>query len=428
MDENTKDTKDTKKLHFKDSKNSKSNKMRKKPSYVNKLNGDYTRIKNEDLHAVDEGNDSSGYYRYSRAVSMPPYIFNSSHDHEYSKSPPSDISDISDEYKRDPALRCATHATRATRATRTTHSTYTYGDNKRKYRSYSEKPQYRSRRRSTRSTRTPRTRYVESSERGYRRRGSSYKQYKNIYCSNCNGRGHLFKECKKPIRSFGIIAFRKRKKTNEIQVCLIRRKNTISYEAFVRGKYKLDELPIHLERMTLYEKEKIQRIGWEDLYSEICYLRSSKHASRERKKAKDLYDSIDVNDVFKDSSSDWVTPEWEFPKGRKYFEETQSECALREFREETNINEREVEILEIEPLVETFEGTNKRMYQNQYFVSIVDSDSPEPYIDLNSRNQITEIGDVDWFSIEDALGLIRNYHKRKKDILLKAYMLAKNIL
>lgn len=267
--------------------------------------------------------------------------------------------------------------------------------------------------------------WIQPSNRPYQRRKyrhnrnsrSSFK--KNVYCSNCNGRGHLFKECKKPIRSYGIIAFR-RKRNGDIQICLIRRKNTISYEAFIRGKYKLDQLPIHLERMTTTEKEKIKRMDWDQLYSQICYHRSSKHAQRERKKARDLYDSIDAKTLFSDVSSEWGIPEWEFPKGRKYFDESQQQCALREFREETNIKEKNVKLLD-RTFVEKFEGTNKRMYRNQYFLAMVSSESDEPYIDLNSKNQITEIGDVDWFSVEQGLDLIRNYHTEKKDILKSAY-------
>jgi len=255
-----------------------------------------------------------------------------------------------------------------------------------------------------------------------------YKSFKKmVYCSNCNGRGHLFKECKKPIKSYGIMAFRRAPYSNELQVCLIRRKNTISYEAFIRGKYKLDELHVHLERMTMMEKKKIKQSEWDELYNEICYHRSSKHASRERKKAKDLYESIDADALFNDISSIYDIPEWEFPKGRKYFNESQEQCALREFREETNIEERHVNLLE-NTWFETFEGTNKRIYQNQYFLAIILSNAPEPYIDLNSKNQITEIGDVDWFGEEAALKLMRDYHKEKKNILSDAFEVVKDYL
>lgn len=248
-----------------------------------------------------------------------------------------------------------------------------------------------------------------------------YKSYKkSVYCSNCGGRGHIFKDCKKPIRSYGIIAFRRCPETTKLQVCLIRRKNTISYEAFIRGKYKLDELHVHLERMTTMEKKKIKQSEWNELYNEICYHRSTKHAQREKKKAKDLYDSVNVSVLFDDISSPYDIPEWEFPKGRKYYYETQTECALREFREETNIGERYVRLLE-DTWFETFEGTNKRTYQNQYYLGLITKEANDPYIDLNSKNQITEIGDVDWFYKEDALNLLRDYHDEKKRILDKAF-------
>lgn len=249
------------------------------------------------------------------------------------------------------------------------------------------------------------------------RRHKSFKS--SIFCSNCGGKGHMFKECKKPIRSYGIIAFR-RDSSGKLQVCLIRRKNTISYEAFIRGKFKMDELSVHLERMTTSEKQKIKQSEWSDLYNEICYHRSSKHAQRERKKAKDLYDSVDVCGLFDDVVSEYDIPEWEFPKGRKYFNETQEQCALREFREETNIRECHVNLL-YNSWFETFEGTNKRTYQNQYFLALIDGNANEPYIDLSSRNQITEIGDVDWFDYDEAINLIRDYHTEKKKILTEAF-------
>ncbi len=267
----------------------------------------------------------------------------------------------------------------------------------------------------------------------YDKRYKRYKSFKkNVYCSNCNGKGHVFKECKKPIKSFGIIAFRVVPKTENnpvgIEVCLIRRKNTISYEAFIRGKYKIDELNVHLKRMTKTEKCKIKQLDWETLYNELCFYRISKHSQRERKKAKDAYDALKIMDLFDDTRSEWDVPEWEFPKGRKYYGETQEECALREFREETNINESLLKLINTQSFFETFEGTNKRIYQNQYFLAIVSSDANEPYLDLGSRNQITEIGDVDWFPYNDSIDLIRNYHSTKKQILTDAYRIVSSYI
>lgn len=259
----------------------------------------------------------------------------------------------------------------------------------------------------------------------FRKGHSNYHVRRSNCCSNCNVKGHMFKECRKPIRSFGIIAFRircggggKGSLIDQLEVCLIRRKNTISYEAFMRGKYKMDELDVHLDRMTSGEKNRILCLNWDDLYSQICYHKTSRYAQRERRRAKELYNSLDRDKLF-GGGSGWFEPEWEFPKGRKYVEESEEECALREFNEETNIDNKFVSVLN-NTFFESFVGVDKRVYKNQYFLGLVRRGANEPYIDLHSKNQITEIGDVKWVSIVAALSMIRSYHKQKKDLLLDA--------
>jgi len=55
------------------------------------------------------------------------------------------------------------------------------------------------------------------------------------YCNNCGKYGHLYHQCKTPITSFGIIVFRIK---NDIpQYLMIRRKDTLGYIDFMRGKY-----------------------------------------------------------------------------------------------------------------------------------------------------------------------------------------------
>ena len=58
------------------------------------------------------------------------------------------------------------------------------------------------------------------------------------FCNNCGKIGHLFHQCKIPITSIGIIAFRI--KDNKIEYLLIRRKDSISFVDFLRGKYNLN--------------------------------------------------------------------------------------------------------------------------------------------------------------------------------------------
>ena len=59
----------------------------------------------------------------------------------------------------------------------------------------------------------------------------------NNYCNNCGKNGHLYHQCKLPITSLGIIAFRIN--DNQIQYLMIRRKDTLGYIDFMRGKYSV---------------------------------------------------------------------------------------------------------------------------------------------------------------------------------------------
>ena len=59
-------------------------------------------------------------------------------------------------------------------------------------------------------------------------------------CSNCGNIGHLFHNCKYPITSVGIIVYRNNNSNNKIEYLMIRRKDTIDFIEFIRGKYSLN--------------------------------------------------------------------------------------------------------------------------------------------------------------------------------------------
>ena len=88
------------------------------------------------------------------------------------------------------------------------------------------------------------------------------------FCNNCGKIGHLFHQCKIPITSIGIIAFRI--KNNKIEYLLIRRKDSLSFVDFLRGKYNLNNKYYILKlisRMTKEECYKLQKYSFEYLWS-----------------------------------------------------------------------------------------------------------------------------------------------------------------
>ena len=58
------------------------------------------------------------------------------------------------------------------------------------------------------------------------------------FCNNCGKSGHLFHSCKHPITSIGIIAFRP--SIEGVQYLMIRRKDSLGFVDFMRGKYPLN--------------------------------------------------------------------------------------------------------------------------------------------------------------------------------------------
>ena len=54
------------------------------------------------------------------------------------------------------------------------------------------------------------------------------------FCNNCGKQGHTYQQCRKPITSIGIILYRINNKNTEY--LLIRRKDSLGYVDFIRGK------------------------------------------------------------------------------------------------------------------------------------------------------------------------------------------------
>jgi hypothetical protein len=48
------------------------------------------------------------------------------------------------------------------------------------------------------------------------------------FCNNCGKNGHMFNQCKLPITSFGVIAFRMNQ-NGQYEFLMIRRKDTLGY-------------------------------------------------------------------------------------------------------------------------------------------------------------------------------------------------------
>ena len=63
---------------------------------------------------------------------------------------------------------------------------------------------------------------------------------KNIICKNCNKYGHYVYNCRYPIISYGIIAYKYNNLKKLYEFLMIRRKHTHGFNEFIRGKYSVN--------------------------------------------------------------------------------------------------------------------------------------------------------------------------------------------
>jgi 8-oxo-dGTP pyrophosphatase MutT (NUDIX family) len=333
-----------------------------------------------------------------------------------------------------------------------------------------------------------------------------------IYCSNCGKYGHIYKKCKDPITSIGIIhlylsdikldtfflnkyviknIITKYKQNNyqikniylqkfndknlalldkstdlepyltivknKIKLLMIRRKNTVGYIEFVRGRYdhmsddgilfllnqmthdeinylknntfefiwndlwngKYNDLPIDENSIKNLDSinESQYQINLDKLSSKDRYIYTKVHL-KEYTISKQKFDYIIENNILEKLKSRIVIlyeqPEWGFPKGRRNLHEKNIDCAVREFNEETGIDTSHIEIMDrIYPLNETLKGTNNLNYRHSYFLSIGKMEQ----VNLDLPSQKIEIGGIGWFSYNEAKNMIRSYHINRLKLL-----------
>ena len=298
------------------------------------------------------------------------------------------------------------------------------------------------------------------------------KKIKKInYCINCNKYGHVQKKCDHPTISNGIISFyiknfnnNNKKKleiyitekinkidiiddidnidlkeiNDDIKILMIQRKHSLGYVEFIRGRYNEKKLNNDdekeksdnnypcinylIEQMNEEEINNIITLEFDELWNNLWNNNNNKYHN-EYLLSKYKFNEIKVNhniDDFKKSKYNFN--EWGFPKGRRNQYETDIVCALREFEEETNINEKNIYTYDkCNHIRETMIGTNGITYIHNYFLAQLNYDN----IIVKNNN---EIGDVKVMNIQECINVIRPYHMEKIKIIKIVYCLINNFL
>lgn len=298
---------------------------------------------------------------------------------------------------------------------------------------------------------------------------------KLCHCQNCGEPGHVSRNCILPVTSYGIILFDRKclrtvAKTDDdtLSTChifdhnhdvspshvqsppvfaqellqtrylLVRRRDSMSYVELLRGKYNPQDVRFiyqMLTEMTISEREKVRKntfdVMWHDLWSRSFgnfgnagsaeYLTAAAKFSN-LKKGYNLQNGsrLTLQSALKATRSVFAQPEWGFAKGRRSKKEKDLQCAKREFGEETGFREDEYDLLsQLGPVSESFRGSNRVFYKHVYFVARNKTDRSKISIDPLNLEQMSEIGDIGWFTCEEALAVFRPYDIEKKCLLMR---------
>tara|TARA_Y100000590_G_C15568848_1_gene957748 strand:+ start:101 stop:910 length:810 start_codon:yes stop_codon:yes gene_type:complete len=251
----------------------------------------------------------------------------------------------------------------------------------------------------------------------------------NIFCYNCGNTGHISKICHSPIISNGIICFKKSKQIDKKQLkfIVIRRRYTLGYTNYIRGQYNLEKesLLSLINIMTLEEKKKLQLNTFDFLWKDLWMIKdvnNSYYNEYEKSKIKfnqlksNTSKEINLNNIIKSSTTNYIEQEWGFPKGRRENNENNLECAIREFEEETNLENQQYKLLNLKPIIEDFMGTDNKKYRNIYYIAeYIDNDNE--LILSNNKFQKAEISDIKFMSFNEIEKHIRPYDSEKLNVL-----------
>jgi len=292
--------------------------------------------------------------------------------------------------------------------------------------------------------------------------------HKINYCTNCGKYGHSNKKCFDSVTSLGVIAtmidnvplnvesfskFLNQKYIDidnyniskvenitkldsfkkNIKFLMIQRKHSLTYIDFLRGNYDINKNE-PLKKLFLYmapfEIQNIAKLDFDNLWNNLWNKTSNnKQFQKEYIKSKNnftslintgiIYELINIKPLYNST-------EWGFPKGKRNLFEKNLDCALREFNEETTIENKDIYLLnKINNIVEEYTSTNNITYKHIYYFALANNSNEELY-DIKTENN-NEISNVGWFTWEEATQMIRGHYSEKLKVLNQTYFLFLNL-
>ena len=266
-----------------------------------------------------------------------------------------------------------------------------------------------------------------------------------ILCKNCGKSNHKMNVCRDPITSYGLICikfkqatmrdvfiriinsfktkinifskdisqFENSKLSNDIELLFIQRRHSYSFIELMSGNFKLDDFR-YIDTLVQELTKEEEVIMKSKSYKEASFFLGNSKDKNNYDLRKKRFETIQKYLHEKSASIQNYELEWGFPKGRRIINESDINCAVREFCEETSYKNNQIVVLNnIYPLREIFKGNDNVLYKNVYYVAVVLDSSYIPQITDHNK----EVSNIKWSGVRESFHYLRNYHYEKKKII-----------
>lgn len=268
----------------------------------------------------------------------------------------------------------------------------------------------------------------------------SKQSIKKMYCMNCGSNTHELKYCIQPIKSYGIIVFNYNCEKEDYEYLFICRKDSLGYVEFIRGKYNEkneDQVKRLINEMTIDEKDRLLKYDFEYLWDTLwnkSKLKLNTKFSKEKKISSVKFEYLKHTTILERyirlQETHWKYKEWGFPKGRRNYNETNIQTAIRECIEETGLKKDNINIIEnVRKFKEIFSGSNYKSYETNYYLAKYENNihnyREHNVLDMK-QNHSNEVSEIKWFTIQELKNILRDYNYEKINILKQVEYLLKN--
>lgn len=225
--------------------------------------------------------------------------------------------------------------------------------------------------------------------------------------------------------SYGLIVFSKTE--DGIKFLIYQRRDNYEYIDILRGKWRdLEHAKKLCFGISVEERQRLLTYPFKQLWDDLWIIHDSfihRHKYLECKAKfekissviKDHLKSIDPK-ILKDN-----IPIWGFPKGQRFDnKEGDLQCAAREFKEETKLENEELYVWDIKPINEYYKGNDGKFYSTNYFLAESQEEMNIARIKtphgIRSDAVSEEAADAEWVSFEEAC---LKLNTRRQNILTK---------